>query len=167
MLQGLDIIVLAVLVSSPTGHWTQARLATSLGVSQSQVHYALNRANQAGLWNPVEQKVRSAAFLEFAIHAIKYFFPPELGAPTRGVLTAHSAPPLTAELAPSQAYVWPNARGQDSGLALAPLHRSAAFVAEQNPMAYSILALIDALRAGRVRDRKLAEDHLRLILDPP
>jgi len=161
LLQGLDIVVLACVAHREAGSWTQSTIAQLLEVSQSQVHYALKRAETSGLWSASRGALRHAAFLELAVHGMKYIFPPELGAPTRGVFTAHSAPPLVEHIAASQAYVWPYARGQDAGLALEPLHKAVPIIALQDHGVHELLALIDALRVGRVRERKLAEQLLK------
>ena len=55
--------------------------------------------------------------------------------------------------------------GQPSeGEALEPLYKTAAKAAQRDPKLYECLALIDAIRSGRARERKLAEQHLRNIL---
>lgn len=156
MLAGLDIVVLAALVPRAPGAWTQASLAQELGISQSQVHYALRRGEKAGLYSAQRTGLRAPAFLEFAEHAIKFFFPPELGAPTRGIYTAHSAPPLAREFVGSDQYVWPYAEGGDVGLAMTPLHKSAPAAAVRNAGVHEVLALVDALRVGRARERARA-----------
>jgi hypothetical protein len=46
------------------------------------------------------------------------------------------------------------------GLTLEPLHKAAPKAARQDPVLYELLALIDALRDGRARERQLAEREL-------
>jgi hypothetical protein len=43
---------------------------------------------------------------------------------------------------------------------LAPLYRSAPEAALRDPQLYELLVLVDAMRAGRARERKLASDEL-------
>ena len=46
------------------------------------------------------------------------------------------------------------------GVAIKPLYRSAPRAARNSPQLYELLALVDALRTGRARERKLAEQLL-------
>ena len=73
--------------------------------------------------------------------------------------TAYAASPLSDRIAadgdlPS---VWPDAEGDVRGVTLEPLHRPAPKAARKDPALHEFLALIDALRHGRVRERQLAE----------
>jgi hypothetical protein len=56
--------------------------------------------------------------------------------------------------------VWPNAEGSVRGLTLEPLHKAAPKAAQHDPVLYELLALIDAIRDGRTRERQLAEREL-------
>jgi hypothetical protein len=56
--------------------------------------------------------------------------------------------------------VWPDAEGEVRGLTLEPLHRAAPAAARKDPVLYGLLALLDALRDGRVRERQIAEREL-------
>ena len=46
------------------------------------------------------------------------------------------------------------------GATLEPLHKAAPKAARKDPALHELLALIDALRDGRVRERQLAEKEL-------
>ena len=50
--------------------------------------------------------------------------------------------------------------GTGSGTTLEPLHKIAPAAAAKDPALYEILALIDALRDGRSRERQIAEREL-------
>jgi len=103
------------------------------------------------------------AILEFLVHGLKYAFPSKRGEVTRGMPTAYAAPPLRdlivqgADLIP----VWPDPAGSVRGIAFEPLYPSVPFAAAQDPLLYELLALADALRDGRVREKKIAEAELR------
>jgi hypothetical protein len=99
---------------------------------------------------------------EFLLHGLKYVFPPKRGEVTRGVPTSYAAPPLDKRIAPGTELppVWPLADGRQRGVALEPLHRSAPAAALRDRTLYELLALIDAVREGRARERKLAKDEL-------
>lgn len=93
---------------------------------------------------------------------MKYAFPAFRGEATRGMPTAYAAPPLSAAISPGGDLppVWPNAEGTVRGLTLEPLHKAAPKAAKQDPLLYELLALLDALREGRARERQLAESEL-------
>jgi hypothetical protein len=56
--------------------------------------------------------------------------------------------------------VWPDALGEKLGYGVEPLHPSAPKAARRDGRLYEVLALIDALRDGRTRERQIAEDEL-------
>jgi hypothetical protein len=107
------------------------------------------------------------AVAEFLVHGLKYVFPPQRGEVTRGLPTAYAAPPLRdlvvhgTDLVP----VWPWPEGSVRGVAFEPLYPSVPFAAIQDELLYEYLAIADALREGRVRERKMAERELRARLE--
>jgi hypothetical protein len=56
--------------------------------------------------------------------------------------------------------VWPDSDGTRQGAAVEPLYRSVPIAAKNDPALYDLLALVDALRIGRARERKFAEQEL-------
>jgi hypothetical protein len=81
--------------------------------------------------------------------------------------TAHAAPPLVALIsADGPAPVWPDPEGTARGESLQPLHPSVPRAAREQPLLYELLALVDALRISRARERKLAMEHLELRIRP-
>lgn len=56
--------------------------------------------------------------------------------------------------------VWPDAHGTARGYSLMPLYPSVPQAAKRDAKLYEVLALLDAVRAGRARERKLAADML-------
>ncbi len=86
--------------------------------------------------------------MNLLVHGVPYVYPPELGAPARGVPTAHSGPGLPDELATGTAIVRPYERGSASGISLEPLHRVVPVVAVEDPAFYQAMSLIEVLRAG-------------------
>lgn len=136
------------------------QLASELGISASEAHAAVKRAGAAGLLD-ADRRVRKSALLEFVQHGVKYVFPPERTGLTRGVPTSLAAPPLRAsfgdvEMPP----VWPHPDGTVRGEGLRPLSKSAPYAALRDPAFHEWLALVDAIRAGRGRERALAEREL-------
>jgi hypothetical protein len=136
-------------------------LATAVGVSLGEAHNAVGRLRRARLLSPSARSVLRSALLEFLAHGVPYAFPPELGAETRGVPTAHSAPPLAEEFRSGDSLVWPSAEWRLRGQALTPLYRGAPSLPARAPDLYELLALVDAVRVGRARERTRALAILR------
>jgi DNA-binding Lrp family transcriptional regulator len=159
-----DIVVALKLALHPG--LTIQKLADSLDLSLSAVHRCVTRAKAAGLLRGTRLPVRHA-ILEFVLHGLRYAFPVVRGSMTRGMPTAHAALPLSelihADLDPIP--VWPDAQGEARGAAIEPLYPSVPAAARNDPQLYQCLALIDALRSGRARERNLATDHLTRLLD--
>lgn len=148
------------------GEWSYPSLAYALGMSASEVHAALIRATESGLLNGTTKRPNRQALLEFLVHGLRYVFPAEKGGLTRGLPTAHAASPLkdrivaSGELAP----VWPDPEGEVRGEELRPLYRSVPGAARKDPALYALLALVDAIRGGRARERSLAVEELQGLL---
>ena len=137
-------------------------MAADLGLGPSQVHASLKRLERSRLAAPKTHEPLLRAVEEFLVHGVKYAFPALRGEPTRGTPTAHAAAPLNAQIAAGNELppVWPVADGGVRGLTLVPLHRAAPAAAKKDPALYELLALVDALRDGRVRKRQIAEREL-------
>lgn len=158
-LNPLDLVVTIRLLRPARG---LAELATELDVSVSQVHAAIKRAQFAGLLRPGTRDANRHALAEFLEHGVRYAFPCRPGADADGVPTAHSAQPLADDIVSPDAYVWPapKAAGRVRGAAITPLYGNAARLLETSPDTYRLLTLVDALRVGRARERKLALQYL-------
>lgn len=163
-----DLLVCLELATRGSEPWTYAELAQGLGLSASEANKAVERSLAAGLLAPSTEPrgkpgpVR-AALLDFLAHGVRHAFFAQPGRMVRGTPTAHSAPPLAARLrgGDEPPLVWPDAKGQERGQAVDPLYPSAPEAARRNPRLYELLALTDALRCGRARERKLAVEELR------
>ena len=164
MLKPQDILVSLKLLAHPDAEWSYPKLAVDLSMSASEVHSSVQRATRAGLLQNNDRHAPNRnALLEFLVHGIKYVFPAERGGLTRGLPTAHAAPPLqkhfraTNEPPP----VWPEPEGSVRGEELEPLYRSVPKAARADRELYELLALVDAVRGGRARERELAVKELR------
>jgi hypothetical protein len=100
--------------------------------------------------------------LEFLLHGVRYVFPAEKGSPTRGVPTSYAAAPLRKSIADAGELppVWPYADGPVRGYSFTPLHKNVPQAALEDERLYELLALVDALRDGRARERELAVKEL-------
>ncbi len=82
---------------------------------------------------------------------------------TRGVPPAYAAPPLAQQMVATTEEpmpVWPDPEGEARGLSFAPLHKNAPKAAHADNKFYELLALTDALRSGRAREREIAAKEL-------
>lgn len=166
MLKPQDVLIVLKLFSWEQEEWTYESLSSSLSLSASETHAGIKRATAAGLVHKQRAPIVEAC-KEFAIHGIRYAYYPERGGPTRGMPTSIAAPPL-AELFSQQAYfvpVWPYASGTVRGETLKPLYKTAPQAAEADPILYELLALVDAIRAGRARERAIAGELLEQRMD--
>jgi hypothetical protein len=115
--------------------------------------------------NPVRPHPHNLA--EFALHGAKYAFPAERLPLAAGVPTSHSAPAFAGVFAPgSFDFVWPHPNGTVRGVGVEPLHPSVPFAATQDAKLYELLALFDALRVGKARERGMALERLQALIDP-
>ena len=141
-----------------------AQMSVDLSVSSSEVHAALKRLTLSRLVSSDADGNRPLleAVEEFLVHGVKYAFPVKPGELTRGVPTSYAAPPLNRliESGTEPPPVWPFPEGHQRGVSLEPLYKTAPAAALRDPLLYELLALIDALREGRARERKLAEKEL-------
>ena len=113
-----------------------------------------------------QERINVTGVVEFLVHGLKYVFPPRRGAMTRGIATSYAAAPLNGFIARGEEPipVWPFAEGKERGVEFEPLYRTVPFAALRDPALYELLAIADALREGRARERKIAEEQLRLRL---
>lgn len=154
-----DIAVALQILLTPGA--TYAALSTATGLSQGEVHNAVRRLRGARLVLADAQQVNRAALLEFIGSGVAYAFPAEAGAESRGVPTAHSAGELALEFGVSDPLVWPSMAGSVRGASVLPLYAAAPATAAHNPALYELLALVDAVRLGRARERTRAKQLLR------
>jgi DNA-binding Lrp family transcriptional regulator len=153
-----DILVVLKLALSAQGGASFAALAKALGMSASEVHASVGRLEEARLLEGESRTVRRKPLLEFLLHGIPYAFPAAAGEMTRGMATAWAAPVMAGKFASNdvEAPVWPDPDGTKKGLAVEPLYSSAPVAAKNDPALYELLALVDALRLGRARERAIA-----------
>jgi len=159
-LKAQDFYLLLVLLARKGEVMTYPDLAAFSGLSVSEVHGALKRAEQSRLLAFVDKQpsIITPSFKEFLLYGARYAFPAMRGAMVAGVPTAYAAAPLNGLIAPSAdpVPVWPHAYGGVRGVALIPLYPSAPAAALRSPALYENLALFDALRMGNARERNFA-----------
>lgn len=115
--------------------------------------------------NPVRPHAHN--LVEFALHGAKYAFPAVRLSLMVGVPTSHSAPAFAGVFAPgSTDFVWPHPNGSVRGVGVEPLHPSVPYAAMRDAKLYELLALFDALRVGKARERGMALERLQALIDP-
>jgi hypothetical protein len=167
ILKPQDVLVLLKLAL--VGHSVDYRnLAKELNLSLSEVHNCIKRAHAARLLDKTNRRPRLKSLEEFLLHGVKYAYPSVRGGITRGIPTGYAAPPLNElilagdDLSP----VWPDANGPVRGYALSPLYASVPQAAMNDRKLYEVLALLDAIRDGQARERRLAAEMIVKYLEP-
>ncbi len=158
-----DIVVLLKIVAMGNRNWKQSEVADELGISRAEVCHALDRCAEVGLLDDDRRIPQKAALLEFIHYGLKYVFPAKPGPLCRGIPTSHSAAPLSKKIVsePGDSYVWPRADGKMRGQEIEPLYPSIARIDfDKAPRLYEMLTLVDAVRVGRTRERKIAIEEL-------
>lgn len=156
-----DVVVLLKIASKQDTPWQMKDLATELGISASEVSESLNRSAFAGLIGKDKKRLMKLSILDFLEHGLRYVYPQVPGAKVRGVPTAHAAPPLVNEIVSSEPYVWPYGEGTVRGESIEPLHPKVPEACLKDPDFYEYMALCDALRVGRAREKNLAMEELK------
>jgi len=172
ILKQQDVVILLKVVVLGTQPWTYQRLAAELSMSQSEVHAGVRRAVAARLMNEATTgngQLNYLALREFLIHGVRYAYPPKHGGLTRGMPTGYAAPPLNKVIVGSSdpPPVWPYAQGTVRGMSFEPLYRSVPAAAGRDPAFYELLALVDAMRDGRARERNFAVKEFEKRISAP
>jgi len=158
-----DIYILLKLVALGESQWSYASVAGELFMSASEVHAGIRRAVAARLMHPQGGQPLKKSLEEFLIHGVKYAFPPDHGGLTRGVATGYAAPPLKDIIAqPNEPPpVWPDPEGDTRGYEFSPLYKTVPKAALKDNRLYELLAIVDAIRDGRAREREIAIKELK------
>ncbi len=176
-----DIVVILKLLTNREQRLTYAQLGHALSMSSSQVFRSADRAELARLLDPPAMPLVSAPrslgyvqwrpnrnnLKEFLVHGVKYAFPAHRGGLVRGTPTAHAGPPLNEQFGQSfdPPPVWPDPSGTVRGTEFSPLYKNAPKAAGRDPKLYELLALLDAIRDGRAREREIAVRELTTRID--
>ncbi len=156
-----DIVVLLKIAAIKNEQWYMKDLAYELVISASEVTESLNRSVLAGLLAADKKTLMRNVLLDFLIYGLKFVFPQKPGAMVRGMATAHSAFPLNQLITSDEKYVWTWAEGEERGFAVEPLHPNVPKACRKDSGLYELLALVDALRLGKIREKNLAIEELR------
>lgn len=159
--KSLDIVVLLKLLLDHKKR-PYAQLSQELGISASEIHAAVRRGIEAGLIDIDTRRPLRRPLEEYLLHGVRYAFPVKPGPVARGMPTAYAAPPLSEKISSDELPpVWPDPNGTVRGFAIEPLYTSVVQASKSDSPLYQLLALVDALRIGRARERNLAEEELK------
>ena len=146
-------------------------LSSAIGISKSEVSNALARCYANGLAKPPRQgggpSVNRRGLEEFLSYGIRFVFPAQTQGLTRGIPTGLTAPVFQGILrsAGEQPPVWPDPHGDALGLAVEPLYKTVTTAIRHDEALYKLLAVVDSIRLGQPRERKLAIAQLHDLLN--
>lgn len=159
-----DIVVLLKIVLMEKRDWQFQDIARTLYISPAEVSESLHRSSRAGLVNHERRKVHQMSFFEFLQYGMPFVFPQSPGPMSKGMATGHSHRYFSNSIIYNELYVWPEAGGKDYGQAIEPFYPNKVKAAKQDDNLYEALAMLDVIRTGRTREKKIAIDYLNRLL---
>ncbi|MGN6495661.1 MAG: hypothetical protein ACTHLE_26965 [Agriterribacter sp.] len=151
-----DVVILLKLLTVKEDDWQYRDLSVQLSMSLSEISDSLKRSQIAQLVDHSRRKVHRQNLTEFITVGLRYVFPVQPGTMVTGLQTAHSHPWFQRQFSSEVPYVWPYENGKTRGLAIAPLYDTVPKACLIDEDLYLLLAAIDVLRVGRVREVKEA-----------
>ncbi|MGZ2748832.1 hypothetical protein [Burkholderia stagnalis] len=146
-------------------------LSSATGISKSEVSNALGRCYANGLAKPQRHGggpvVNRRGLEEFLSYGVRFVFPAKTLGLARGIPTALTAPIFQGILRSGGEHspVWPDPHGDTLGLAVEPLYKTVTTAVRDDETLYKLLAIVDSIRLGQPRERKLAIAQLHGILN--
>lgn len=159
-----DIVILIKILTIQEENWQFKDLATSLFISNSEISESLERSAYADLIDFDRRNILRGNLLDFLIHGMKYVFPVQPGMMTRGIPTAHSHPYMKTFITSDHAYVWSSSSGSIVGQSIEPFYANQVKAIEQDKELYRLLAFLDVIRVGKLREKNIAETELKEVL---
>jgi len=156
-----DVAILLKIVSMNSENWQLVGLANLLGISISEISESLNRSRIAGLIDHNKKRINRQNLVEFLEHGVRYVFPQHPGSFVRGIPTAHSHIDIHKNFVSEMNYVWPDSKGDVMGLMIEPLYKNQTDAVKLDKEFYRLLALVDMIRVGKVREIKYAVNELK------
>lgn len=156
-----DIVILMKLVALDNQPWQYRDLSASLYISISEISESLNRSMLAGLVDQERKKIRKNSLMEFIQYGFHYVFPQVPGPIVNGIATAHSHPYFSNLILSQMPYVWPCPTGIIRGQSIEPLHKGVVKAVLQDEILYKLLASLDILRVGKIREINIALNELK------
>lgn len=156
-----DVAILLKIISMNSENWQLVNLANLLSISISEISESLNRSRLAGLIDYNKKKINRQNLLEFLEYGVRYVFPQHPGPIVRGIPTAHSHPEIKKIFVSEMNYVWPDSKGDAMGQMIEPFYKKQVEAVKVDKEYYRLLALVDIIRVGKVREIKYAIKELK------
>lgn len=170
MLKPHDVLCVLKIACLSGREWTFREMGASIGLSNGETYNSLGRLKSSGLVYEKDNEVKLVPrrLLDFLVHGVPTAYYQVRGQVTRGMLTGASAPPLAERITDvgDIPLVWPVPNGKARGETLMPIYPTVPAAAATDAKLYELLALVDGLRTGRTRERKLAAEILEARLVP-
>jgi hypothetical protein len=156
-----DVALLLKVLVKGKSNWRQVDISSELEISQGEVAKSLARLRKSGFI--FDNRVNRSAVMEFLSHGLKYIFPADVGALAIGIPTGISAPFFKNKIVQGieDVYVWPSSKGNMRGQVIVPFYPQLAEAVLKDNKFYELLSLVEVLRIGRTREKKIAEEELR------
>lgn len=166
VLKSQDFLVLFKLLARRDRTWNVRQLSQELGISYANAYEAVGRLRES-LAVTEDLKPGRRASRELIVHGGPYLFPARSLGPSRGIGTAHALEPLRSLIVSPDAPlpVIPLKDGPLSGEGIEPFHEAVPQAAARDESLHRWVALFDALRGGRARERSLAARYLTEMID--
>jgi len=157
-----DIVVLSVLMKGAMGKPSYQYISKAAKISVSEAHASIKRLCASDLVNP-ERRIKKHNVEEFLIHGLRYMFPMKsTGELAYGMPTSYAAPVSANEFATSgNVPVWRSSKGNVLGRSHVPIYPTVPDAAAEDQELYDMLAVMDMLRGGRLRERRFAEQRIK------
>jgi hypothetical protein len=151
-----DVVILLKILTTPDIGWQYRDLSSDLFLSISEISESLNRSHIAGLVDESKRRVHRQSLMEFIRYGLHYVFPAVPGGMITGIPTAHSYSFYCSQFLSELNYAWPDEEGSIRGLSIQPLYKLVVKAVKKDELLYKLLASIDIIRVGRVRELKAA-----------
>jgi len=165
-----DIYALLSLIVKRNKSETLRDWSARTGLSKTSLERCLKRLKISGfvLETVNGNKVVFKNVEEFILHGFKYVFPIKRGGLGRGVLTGIEASSLSNEFVKAEyPLVWPHYKGTEKGYIVSPLHEKVpelVILEKMDKDLYEMLALLDVLRVGQMREQEAAKKRFIKLL---
>ena len=158
-----DIVVLLKIIAFGKNEWQMRNIAEQLYLSPSEITESINRSQIAGLIDETKKKVRNQRLLLFLQNGLQFVFPQHPGTMVNGIATAHAHPFMSNFFKTEIPFVWADIKGKERGLSIEPFYLNQTKAVKEDELLYKLLALVDVIRIGRVREIEVAIKELKKI----
>ena len=163
MLKSQDIVIALYLANEHNSGSSVREISSRLEISIGEISNSLKRLVASKLLDASSRKILKANLMEFLVHGLQYVFPPEKMAPGKGLPTAWGHE-VFSEISANEIPVLQHIDGKAYGPAIKPFYKNMANALLRDKELYMWVAVVDALRMGRSREKKIAIEKLKELL---